>query len=414
MVLRMEAASMDLVLRNVLLKDRRYERFDIGIAGDRIREISPRIEARGALELDGGGGLAAPSFVDSHSHLDKAMMVYMSPPAATGTLAESFARGHAAKRRSSIPDVIARATEAIRTAVANGTGAIRVHSEVDATWGITGIEGLLEVKKAVSSYLDLQVLPLPTQNPLDDATRKLVRMAMDAGANAIGGSPHLEYTPPDVVAYVDFIFDLAKDYDAAVDLHVDQEVDATSYTRALEHILVKTMREGYEGRVTVNHCGALAAYEPRYRARIIDLMKRAGVNFVMCPKEELIIQGMGSAPVQEMLAAGVNCAYAHNNCADTFSPYGRLDMLDAGLLAIHVGGFTNKDDADKVLDMGTVNPARIMGLEGYGIAEGNKAHLNVFDAPSAYEAFRQCANRRFVIRSGKLVAESRAQKLLHL
>jgi cytosine deaminase len=404
---------MDLIVRNVRLKDRNYEKYDLGIIGDTIAEIAPRIDRHANRELDGAGGLAAPSFVDSHSHLDKYMMIYASPPAVTGTLSESFLRGIEAKKRSTVGDVVSRVTEALRIAIASGIGAIRVHSEVDKSWDMTGVEAMLEVKKAFADVIDLQVLPLPTHNPLDDYARDLVRKAMDAGADAIGGSPHLEYTQPDVSNYVDFIFSVAKEYDVPIDLHVDQEMDQTSYTRALEYILVKTLRENYGGRVTVNHCGALSAYSASYRARVLQLMKRADVNFVMCPKEELIITGMDSAPVKELLAHGINCAYAHNNCADTFSPYGRLDMLEAGLLAIHKGGFTNKDDADVVLDMGTVNSARIMGLKGYGIVEGNKAHINVLDAPTAYEAFRRVANRRFVIRHGRLVAENKSETTLH-
>ena len=404
---------MDIILRNVALKDRQYNVFDVGITGDTIIQIAPRIDGRAKLALNCSGGLAAPSFVDSHSHLDKYKMIHMCEPSVTGTLAESFARSLEGKRNSSVSDVIARTTEAARIAVANGIGAIRVHSEVDSSWGITGVEGVLEVKKAFADVLDLQILALPAQNPMDDGLRALVRKAMEAGANAIGGSPHLEYTQPDVSNYVDFIFAIAKEYDVPVDLHVDQEVDPTSYTRSLEYILVKTLRENYGGRVTVNHCGALAAYRPNYRARIIGLMKRAEVNFVMCPKEELIINGMDSAPVQEIFAAGINCAYAHNNCADTFSPYGRLDMLEAGILAIHAAGMTSKDYADHVLDMGTVNPARIMGLDRYGIAEGKKAHINIFAATTAYEVFRQGVAPKFVIRGGRLVAENRSERALH-
>ena len=84
------------------------------------------------------------------------------------------------------------------------------------------------------------------------------------------------------------------------------------------------------GRVTINHCGALSSYASSHAGRVIGLMKRANVNFVMCPKEEMIISGMGPSRVKEMHAAGVNCAYGHNNMADMFSPYGRMDMLEIG------------------------------------------------------------------------------------
>lgn len=213
--------------------------------------------------------------------------------------------------------------------------------------------------------------------------------------------------------YVDFVFEIGKEFDVDVDLHVDQNVDATSYTRATEYVLVKTLREGYQGRVTLNHCGALSAYPASYAARVVGLMKRAQVNFVACPKEELIITGMGPSRIKDLLAAGINCSYANNDVANMFSPYGRMDMLEAGLLAIHMGEFSRMDDAETLLDMATVNPARNLRLVGYGLAEGCKANLNVLDAPTAYEAFRRNADRMFVIRNGRLVAETRTNTTLH-
>ena len=237
---------------------------------------------------------------------------------------------------------------------------------------------------------------------------------MDLGADAIGGSPHLEHSPTGVVRYVDFVFDVAKHYDVDIDLHIDQNVESTSEVRAAEAVLAKTLAEGYEGRVTLNHWGALSAYREAEAARVIELATAARISFCACPKEELMITGMGPSRIKQLVAAGINCAYAHNNNGDMFSPYGRMDMLEAGLFALHAGEFNRMSDAETVMDMGTVNPARILGLERYGIAEGNLANLNVLSAPSAYEAFRQNADRRYVIRHGRLVAETTTRTRLHV
>ena len=250
---------MDLVVRNVRLRGVEGPR-DIGITGEVITRIEPFIAEAGEREIDGDGGLAIPNFVDSHSHLDKSMMIYQSPPAVTGTITESLERSYAAKRSSSVADVVARGRQALRWAVANGTGAIRVHSDVDHAWGITGVEGLLELKRMFAGVVDLEVLVLPAANPLDGELRALVRRGMDLGADAIGGSPHLEHSPAAVVRYVDFVFEVAREYDVDVDLHIDQNTEFTSDTRAAEVVLAKTLSEGYEGRVTLNHWGALSAY----------------------------------------------------------------------------------------------------------------------------------------------------------
>ena len=194
-----KGCRMDLVIRNVRLRGV-ADPHDIGIVGDTITRIEPHVPEAGKRELDGDGGLAIPSFVDSHSHIDKSMMIYQSPPAVTGTIAESLARSYVAKRSSSVADVVARGRQALQWAVANGTGAIRVHSDVDHAWGTTGVEGLLELKQMFAGVVDLQVLVLPAANPMNDELRALVRRGMDLGADAIGGSPHLEYSPPDVVS----------------------------------------------------------------------------------------------------------------------------------------------------------------------------------------------------------------------
>ncbi len=403
---------MDLVIRNVRLRGV-ADLQNIGILGEEITRIGPRISEAAEAEIDGDGGLAIGSFVDTHSHLDKSMMIYQSPPAVTGTITESLERSYVAKQSSSVADVVARGRQALEWAIANGTGAIRVHSDVDHAWGTTGVEGLVELKQMFGGIVDLQIVVLPAANPLNDELRALVRRGMDLGADAIGGSPHLEHSPADVARYVDFVFGIAKDYDTDIDLHIDQNTESASGTRAAEVVLARTLTEGYEGRVTLNHWGALSAYPDVEAARVIELAKAAEINFCACPKEELIISGMGPSRIKQLVAAGINCAYAHNNNGDMFSPYGRMDMLEAGLFAIHAGEFNTMGDAETVMDMGTANPARILGLRDYGIAEGNPANLNVLSAPSAYEAFRRNADRRFVIRRGRLVAETTTRTKLH-
>ena len=405
---------MDLIVRNVVVRNRPGSSLDIAIADGIVTGIGHDLAGSGDVEIEGEGGLAVPSFVDSHSHIDTAMMIYQSRPAVTGTLAESIARSHEAKRQSSVSDVIERGERALRAALANGTGAIRVHCELDFSWGTTGVQGVLELKDRFAGVVDLQVLVLPVENPMDDDLKALIREGMDLGADAIGGSPHLEFSQHDVVNYVDFVFEIAGEYDVDVDMHIDQNVDAASYTRSAEYVAVKTLREGYEGRVTINHFGALSAYSASHAARVIALMKRAGVNFVTCPMEELIISGMRPSRIKELLGAGVNCAYAHNDNANMFGPYGRMDMLEAGLFVIHMGEFTRMEDAETIMDMATTNPAKIMGLDGYDLEEGLAANFNVLDAPSAYEAFRTNADRRYVIRQGRIVAETRTERKIHV
>jgi len=405
---------MDTIVRNARVRDRDYSICDIGVQGEKVVAIEARIEENTDTEIDAAGGIVVPSFIDTHSHLDKAMMIYDSPPAITGTLSESLERSYVAKSRSSVDDVVKRGADAIKWALANGTGAIRVHSDVDSSWGITGVEGLIRLREMFKNVVDLEVLVLPAENPMTEDLRRLIRSGMEAGADAIGGSPHLEYTANDVIDYVDFIFEIAEEFQVPIDLHLDQNVDPTSYTRAIEYVLTKAYRENVDLPITLNHCGALGAYAPAYLGRVIGLMKKVNASLVACPKEELIIAGMSSAPIKTLIEAGINCGYAHNNIGDSFSPYGRMDMLEAGLIGIHAFGFNRKDQAELMLDMGTNNPARVMRLDDYGVEIGRTANFNVIDAPDAYEAYRQNADRRFVIRRGKVVSRTTTSTVLDL
>ena len=63
----------------------------------------------------------------------------------------------------------------------------------------------------------------------------------------------------------------------------------------------------------------------------------------------------------------------------------------------------------------TTTPARILGLEGYGIAVGKHADLVLLDAADPVEAIRLRAARRLVMRRGEVIAESpRAHARLNL
>jgi cytosine deaminase len=63
----------------------------------------------------------------------------------------------------------------------------------------------------------------------------------------------------------------------------------------------------------------------------------------------------------------------------------------------------------------TETPARILGLEGYGIAPGCNADFVLLDAASPVEAIRLRAARRAVVRRGAIVAEApRAASTLQL
>jgi len=193
---------------------------------------------------------------------------------------------------------------------------------------------------------------------------------------------------------------------------VDDTDDPNS--RSLEYLAWKTLREGFHGRVTASHCGAMAAYNDVYAAKVIDMVARAGITISVNAHINLVCSGRidrepkrrGIARVKELLARGVNVVSAQDDVNDPYYPFGKPDQLEVALLMAHTAQLTQPHELEQVWDMVTDNAARAARLDGYGIAPGRRADLVVIDAPSVHEALRTQPPRRHVINDGHEVARA--------
>jgi len=68
---------------------------------------------------------------------------------------------------------------------------------------------------------------------------------------------------------------------------------------------------------------------------------------------------------------------------------------------------TSPKDMRRCFDLVTVEPARILGLAGYGLTKGSTASLVVLDASDPVEAIRLRAARLAVVSKGKVVSRLR-------
>jgi cytosine deaminase len=83
-------------------------------------------------------------------------------------------------------------------------------------------------------------------------------------------------------------------------------------------------------------------------------------------------------------------------------------MLEVAAMGLHVAQMTSMAGMRQCFDAVTVNNARILGLEGYGLEVGNRADFLLLQARSPVEAIRLRAQRLLVVRAGTVIASSPA------
>ena len=394
---------------------------DLRVTGDRIDAIRPvgQISADGRLELDAGGSLLSPPLVDPHVHLDAVLTVGEPRYNESGTLIEGILTWADRKPSLTRDDVKARALEAIRWEVAQGTGLIRSHVDV-CDPNLVAMRALIELREEVRDIVDLRLIAFPQDGILSFPNGKeLMREAMRLGCDVIGGIPHYEWTRDDGVEEVHFLFDLAQETGAPIDLHCDETDDEQS--RFLEVVAARTMRDGMGGRVVAGHTTAMASYNDNYAFKLIQILKRAGVTIVANPLDNIVLQGRfdtypkrrGMTRVKELDAAGINVACGHDSIMDPWYPLGRGSMLDALSMLVHVGQMTGRSELYRAYEMVTTNPAKAAEVP-WGVEEGLPANFIVLDCTDETEAIRLRPAARWVVRLGRIVAETEpARSVVH-
>jgi cytosine/creatinine deaminase len=407
------------VIRNVRLREREGT-FDVAIEGETIAAIEPQIDGATGDEHDGGGGLLVPGFVNAHQHLDKCMLGDVMRQNESQTLQEAIEITWDHKRNYTPEEIADRAGPVVEAGIVNGTTAIRAFADVDTIGGLMPVQGLLELKRRFEDKITFEVVAFPQEAIIrDSGCDKLMEQAMELGCDVVGGLPWYERLDKHGQEHIDFCFELAKR--TGKDIHMLADDTDDPYSRTLEYLAVRTIEEGYQGRVTASHCGALAAYDDNHAARVVGHCKEAELSISSNTQISLVLDGRadrglvrrGITRVRELLDAGVNVLSAQDDVNDPYYPFGKPDQVEVGQYTAHVAQLTYLPELETVFDMITVNAARAMRLEGYGVEPGDRADLCVIDAPTVREALRLVPPRRLVFYAGRLMAESRLQWTFH-
>ncbi len=403
----------DLIFRNAHIEGIAHA-VDIVISGNCVHAIEPHFSGAGVQEYDASGLLASPPFIDAHHHLDCAFL--SEPPNCSGTLEEAIAINARLKASRPASEVYEKACRALEMALLNGTGWMRSHTDVDSVSRLDLLYPVLEARECFRGLVDVQVVAFPQLGLVRDPTSvDYLRAAMQEGADVVGGMPHGEASPEDAARHIALCFEIAQQFDADIDMHIDETDDPTS--RTLELLAEATIREGYQGRVTAGHCCALAAYDDEYAKRVIDKVAEAQINVVTNPLTNLYLQGRhdcqpmrrGITRVKELLAAGVNVACGLDDVGNIFFPYGRMDMLEVAMITSITAHLTTPEEIQTAFDMPRWRAARALRLPDYGLWAGGPADVVFLAAKDAQEALRTQPVRRYVVRGGRLVAENRLE-----
>ena len=402
---------LDTILRNCTLADGRTG-IDIGIENGRIVAVEPALAASAAETIDAAGQLLAPPFVDAHFHMDATRSYGLPRVNRSGTLLEGIALWSELKPLLTQEALVERALAYCDWAVAKGLLAIRSHVDV-CDPRLLAVEALLEVRKRVAPYLDLQLVAFPQDGLLRSAgALDNLKRALDMGVDVVGGIPHFERTMAEGAESVRILCEIAAQRGLMVDMHCDESDDPLS--RHIETLALHSQRLGLQGRVAGSHLTSMHSMDNYYVSKLLPLIEEAGVAAIANPLINITLQGRhdtyprrrGMTRVPEMLAAGIPVAFGHDCVMDPWYSLGSGDMLEVAHMGLHVAQMTAHDAMRQCFAAVTETPARILGLEGYGIAPGCKADLVLLQAGDPVEAIRLRATRLLVMRRGKVIARS--------
>ncbi len=401
----------DLVIRNASLPDGRMG-IDIAIQGSRISAVGVALPVSAAEEINANGNLVTPPFVDAHFHMDAVLSYGLPRVNQSGTLLEGIALWGELKPMLTQEALVERAMRYCDWAVGRGLLAVRSHVDI-CDDRLLAVEALLEVKRRVAPYLDLQLVAFPQDGILRSATAmNNLKRSIAMGVDVVGGIPHFERTMADGAESVRLLCEFAADKGLRVDMHCDESDDPLS--RHIETLAYHTHRLGMQGRVAGSHLTSMHSMDNYYVSKLLPLMREAGVAAIANPLINITLQGRhdtypkrrGMTRVPEMLAAGIEVAFGHDCVMDPWYSLGSGDMLEVAQMGLHVAQMTGQDAMLQCFQAVTVTPARILGLEGYGLEVGCHADLVILDASDPVEAIRLRATRTHVLRRGKIISQT--------
>ncbi|KPH76467.1 MULTISPECIES: cytosine deaminase [Bacillaceae] len=409
-----------MIIKNAKLRGK-DELYSIVVKDGNIEEVSTQVDMGGHEVIDVNGALVLPPFIEPHIHLDSTLTAGEPEWNLSGTLFEGIERWSERKKSLTKEDVKNRSKTALKWQVAQGIQHVRTHVDVTDP-KLIALEALLEVKEEMKDYVDLQLVAFPQEGIQSFPNgAELVEEALKMGADVVGGIPHYEFTREYGVQSMKTAFDLAEKYNVLVDIHCDEIDDEQS--RFVEVVVKEAYERGLGSRVTASHTTAMGSYNNAYASKLFRILKMSEINFVSNPLVNIHLQGRfdtypkrrGLTRVKELLEAGMNVCFGHDDIFDPWYPLGTGNMLQVLHMGIHAAQLMGYEQIVDSIDLITKNSAKTLNIEdNYGIEEGKPANFIILDADSEYDTIRKQAKVRYSIRNGKIIAETKPSETMLL
>jgi cytosine deaminase len=394
---------IDYVIRNARLPNREGL-VDIGVEGGRIAALEHGLVCD-APDYDASGCLCCGGLVETHIHLDKSRIIDRCAPEPEGRGHRAMERVSEVKHTFTVEDVYERAKTTLERCIANGTTRMRTHAEVDPKVGLRGIEGVLALAKDYAWAIDIEVCVMPqeglTNNP---GTDELMVEAMRRGARVVGAAPNYD---TDHAAQIRRVFEIAREFDADIDMHLDSGASPEHLDAAL--VCELTDQYGWGGRVAFGHGTKLSTMPPADQVVWARRLADAGVAVTVLPATDLFLMGRdqtynvrrGLVDAHLFVENGCNCSLSTNNILNPFTPLGDCSLLRMANLHANVLQVGSHDGLAECFRMVSERSARLMNLKDYGIALGNPADIVVIDARNTTQAVAEIAQPLAAFKEGR-------------
>ena len=406
---------MDLIIRNARLSDRPAGSppMDIGIANGRIAAIEPRIDAVAAVH-DAGGRLACPGLIESHIHLDKSRIIDRCAPQDHRTLSPVVGVTPL-KQSMTVEDVRERAARTLEECILHGATRMRTQVEVDPGIGMRGFDA---VESLIADYrwaIDIEMCVFPQEGLTNfPGTDELLVAALKRGAPVVGGAPRYD---TDGAAQVERIFELGREYDVDIDIHLD--VGPTTDGMFIHQVRDLTEKYRRGGRVVVGHMAKLSLLPRAEFAVLARSLADAGIAVTVLPATDLFLMGRdqehsvrrGVADANRLVEHGVNCSLSSNNILNPATPFGDCSLLRMANLYANVIQLDRPAQLGECFNMLTARSAKLLNLRDYGFAVGNPGDVVIFDAQSPQQAIAEISRPVAAFKNGRQTVRWHAPEL---